>query len=73
MHGKTREEHDQNLEALLNRLQEKTLTLNKDKCELGKTKIKFYGFIFSESGFSADPEKIEAIKNVERPKTVAEI
>ena len=38
-----------------------------------KTKIKFYGFIFSESGFSADLEKIEAIKNVERPKTVAEI
>ena len=73
VHGKTREEYDQNIEALLNRLQEKNLTLNKDKCEFGKTKIKFYGFIFSESGFSADPEKIEAIKNVETPKTVAEI
>ena len=73
VHGKTREEHDQNLEALLNRLQEKNLTLNKNKCEFGKPRIKFYGFIFSESGISPDPQKIEAIKNVEQPKTAAEV
>ena len=73
VHGKTREQHDQHLEALLNRLQEKNLTLNKIKCEFGKSRIKFYGFIFSESGISPDPQKIEAIKNVEQPKTAAEV
>ena len=73
VHGKTREEHDKNLEALLQRLQNKCLTVNKSKCEFGQSRIKFYGFIFSEDGFSPDPEKVEAIKNVERPKTVAEV
>ena len=54
-------------------MQDKCLTVQKSKCEFGKNRIKFYGFIFSKSGFSPDPEKIEAIKNVERPKTVAEV
>ena len=31
VHGKTTEEHDRNVVALLNRLQERNLTLNKDK------------------------------------------
>ena len=65
VHGKTREKHDKNLEALLQRLQNKCLTVNKSKCEFGQSRIKFYGFIFSEDGFSPDPEKVEAIKNVE--------
>ena len=73
VHGKTREEHDQNLGALLNRLQDKHLTLNKAKCEFGRTRIKYYVYIFSESGFSQDPEKVEAIKNVKRQKTVGEV
>ena len=73
VHGKTREEHDQNLGALLNRLQDKHLTLNKATCEFGRTRIKYYGSIFSESGFSQDPVKVEAIKNVKRQKTVGEV
>ena len=73
IHGKTRAEHDRNLKSLLQRLSEKGLTLNRDKCEFGQNKIKFYGFVFSEEGFSPDPEKVEAIKNVERPKNQAEV
>jgi len=39
VHGKTTEDHDRNLVALLNRLQERNLTLNKDKCKIGISQI----------------------------------
>lgn len=35
--------------------------------------IKFSGFIFSADGISADPEKVEAIKNAERPSSPPEV
>ena len=40
-------EHNHRLEAVLERLCSHGLTLNKDKCELGKTSIEWFGIIFS--------------------------
>ncbi|XP_060606276.1 uncharacterized protein K02A2.6-like [Ruditapes philippinarum] len=37
--GKTQEEHDANLRALLQRLQDRNLTLNSKKCSFGQSKI----------------------------------
>ena len=54
-------------------MQERNLTLNKKKCEFRKSTLKFFGFIFSDKGFSPDPEKLEAIKSVERPQNQAEV
>ena len=73
IHGMTKEEHDANLESLFQRLQDRNLTVNKQKCEFGKNKIKFFGYVFSESGLSPDPEKILAIKNMEKPKNQGEV
>jgi len=57
----------------LKRLKEKGLTLNKTKCKFKKTKLEFYGHIFSSDGISAEPKKIEAIKNTPIPKDIIEI
>lgn len=54
-------------------LKEKGLTLNKTKCKFNKTKLEFYGHIFSSDGISADPKKIDAIKNTPIPKDISEI
>ena len=35
--------------------------------------MKFFGFIFSEQGISADPEKVDAIKKAERPNSLSEV
>jgi hypothetical protein len=43
------------------------------KCEFNKEEIKFFGYIFSEAGMSPDPEKVEAVKKVESPKTSEEM
>ena len=44
--GQNQKEHDKNLEKVFKRLEEKNLTMNKDKCELNKTQIEFYGYVF---------------------------
>ncbi|XP_060556789.1 uncharacterized protein K02A2.6-like [Ruditapes philippinarum] len=66
-------EHDRRLEAVLKRLEQKNLTLNKSKCEFNKQKLEFFGYIFSKDGMSADPKKIETINKTQPPKTVSEV
>ena len=71
--GQNREEHDKNLEKVFKRLAEKNLTLNKEKCEFNKTQIEFYGYVFSSEGISADPRKVEAIKESDVPANASEV
>ena len=73
VYGKDQEEHDRRLEATFARLQAKTLTLNKNKCEFNKDKIEFYGHVFSSARISASPEKVDAIKNMDIPTCVSEV
>ena len=73
IYGHTQSEHDANLTSLLERLTEEGLTLNKAKCEFNKTKTEFFGLVFSGDGASADPEKVDAIRNAPHPKSADEI
>ena len=50
--GKTAEEHHKNLIAVLDRLEEIGLTLNREKCEFYKKELTFYGLRFSSQGIS---------------------
>ena len=57
IHGKTREEHDKNLEDVLRRISESELKLNYEKCELRKTKIEYFGHVVTPEGiFQANRE-----------------
>lgn len=71
--GSNKAEHDSNLHRVLERLREKGLKLNKDKCVFSKSSVSFYGHIFSENGISPDPKKIEAIKQSSEPKNASEV
>ena len=66
VYGKNQEEHDVALERTFQRLEDKGLTLNKQKCELNKSKITFFDDL-SDQGISPDPVKAEAIKEASRP------
>ena len=59
--------HNATLRAVLKRLSEHGLTLNKQKCELNKREIKFFGYIFSDHGVSVDPRRVEIIRILEPP------
>ena len=60
------------LHAVLKRPAKANVTLNLSKCEFNVTKVKVPGHAVSAEGISADPQKIEAIRNLPTPKNVAE-
>ena len=70
LHGKTIEEHDQRLLALLDRLNEIGLTVKIDKCEFGKTELDFYGLRFSDKGIALTNQ---SFKRSITTKTVSEL
>ena len=71
--GQTENEHDENLRAVLSKIMSSGLKLNKEKCELKKQSIRFLGHVISNKGIQVDPEKVEAIVNLEEPQNVAEL
>ena len=73
VHGKTREEHDERLFAVLDCMAEYGVTLNKKKCEKLKHEIKFLGHIVGNIGVSADPGEVEGITYMPRPTTVSQL
>lgn len=73
IHGKTKEQHDQNLENFLARCMEKGIKLNKNKFELRMKEITFMGHRVTQEGLKSDPEKIRAIQDMPRPANVCEL
>ena len=67
VYGRTTEEYDRNLVTLLERLQERNLTLIKDKCKIGMNQIVFIGLILSEHGVEPTEEKVRAVRETEPP------
>ena len=51
------QEHDENLEAILSKLEEHGLTLNPKKCDLGKTEVEWFGMVYNRQGMSKDPRR----------------
>jgi len=73
VYGVSQEAHDASLREVIIRLLEHGLTLNKAKCQLNQWRLKFFGHIFSASGVSVDPKRIETITAMEPPKNAAEV
>ena len=73
IHGKTPQEHDQQLVAVLDRLRKAKVTLNKEKCEFSKHSVRFLGQIIDPSGIRADPDKVQAIQDMKEPENITEL
>ena len=63
-------DHDQKLEALLQRFRARSIALNKDKLKLRITEVLFMGHIFSKDGLKIDPKKAKTALEMPRPKDV---
>ena len=72
-YGKTKEEHDQIVNQVLSRLNEKGMTVNPDKCEFSKSSVEFYGMVFSADGVQLTSEKVRALKAAKTPSTPGEV
>ena len=49
------------------------MKLNPSKCAFGVSSGKFLGFMVSQRGIEANPNKIQAILNMEPPRSVKEV
>jgi transposase InsO family protein len=73
IHGATREEHDQRLQAVLQRLSDLGMTLNAEKCIFAQTSVKFLGHVVDTQEIGPDPDKIEAVVQFATPTSVGEV
>ena len=71
--GKDTQEHLENLDEVLSRLEEYGLRLNLDKCEFFKESVTFCGNIIDRNGLHKTPDKIEAITNEAKPVNVTQL
>jgi hypothetical protein len=62
VYGRTKEEHNRNLHAMLQR-----------SCTVSATEVIYFGHLLTATGIKPDPQKILAIKEMEPPKNCAEL
>lgn len=55
--GKDKKEHNERLTAALKQIQVAGVTLNPNKCEFGKSKLKLFGHLVDGGGVRADPKR----------------
>ena len=63
-------DHDDKIGKLLRRCQERNIKLNKQKVVLKQTEVPYIGHLLTSEGVKADPSKVEAVLNMERPTDV---
>ena len=57
VYGSSQEEHDSRLSAVLERIQQAGVPLNREKCEFCTNSVKFLGQMVNEAGIQPDLEK----------------
>lgn len=66
--GRTIEEHDQRLQAALDRTKRIGMTLNPDKCKFRVIEVTYLGHKLTAAGVRPDQSKIDAILNMPAPQ-----
>ena len=71
--SRTFTEHLEHIEYVLDKLQNGGLTVNWDKSKFLQTEIHFLGFIITQEGILANPDKVEAIMRFPEPKNIKQL
>ena len=73
VYGNSFDQQLERLKEVFQRLKKANLKLKVKKCELFQKSVAFLGHIVSEDGISADPSKVEAVKNWSVPQNLTEL
>ena len=72
VYSKTKKEHDENLAAVLARLEEHNVKINTSKCVFTSQSVNFLGFVVTPNGWQIAEGKLSAIRNFRRPESLSE-
>ena len=72
-YSKTPEEHLHHLEKVFLTLRRAGLKLKPKKCNLFQTEVHYLGHVIDKGGIRPNPQKLDAVRNWERPKTVTQV
>ncbi|XP_055632846.1 uncharacterized protein K02A2.6-like [Toxorhynchites rutilus septentrionalis] len=68
--GKDTNEHQRNLHAVLQRIEEFGFTIRPEKCSFGQQQIRYLGHILDRHGLRPDPAEIQVIKDLPPPQDI---
>ncbi|XP_041822728.1 uncharacterized protein K02A2.6-like [Chelmon rostratus] len=71
--GSTEAEHWKNVDLVLQRLQDRGIRVNRDKCSFSQPSVTYLGHKIDCEGLHPVTEKVEAIVNASAPKNVTEL
>lgn len=69
----TFEEHIELLEKVMSRLETANITINLDKCKFCRSELRYLGYIVDKEGLRVCPDKVRAVQEFNRPKSVKEV
>ena len=73
VHGTTEEQHNDNMQKLMEKARQNELVFNPDKCLLKAHSIMFFGYLYDKNGVQPDPKKVEAIRAMLAPTCLCEL
>ena len=73
VYGATRQEHDERLNKVLQRIKEAGLKLNEGKCEFARSELEYFGHIISKDGVKPTQERVRALREMDPPEDVTEL
>lgn len=73
VYAKSREEHDKILRQVLKSFKQHNSKMKISKCKFYARKFEYLGHILSETGITANPKKIDAIKSFNHPTSVKHV
>nr|CDJ93989.1 RNA-directed DNA polymerase (reverse transcriptase) and Integrase domain containing protein [Haemonchus contortus] len=71
--GRTIDEHNTQLDAVLQRIQDYGFRVRLEKCKFLQTEINYLDFVINEQGRRPDPGKIKATQKMSAPKDVSQL
>jgi hypothetical protein len=71
--SKNKEEHDEHLRLVLQKLRENQLYAKLSKCEFWLKEVSFPGHMISEGGIFVDPSKVKSVLSWDTPQNVSDI
>ena len=71
--GKTKQEHDKNLDLVFTVLWDAGLRLKREKCLLAQDRVTYLGHIIDNKGLHPVKKKVDAIHKAPEPENVSEL